>query len=357
MKRIPVKFLLMTLPVFILASCTPKGGDETERLQPPPADTSDATNFFYDNAPTYELPLASVVVEGEVENPGIVDFQVLPVRSVIVKETRLAEQGDLFTGAYRYDGYSMSDILDQRIIRKKNAEEFEPVIDLFVVIENEKGERAVISWGEIYYPNHLHEIIIAHRVMRIVPSKTHELWPLPGESKLVVGGDLITDRNILYPVRLRVVSHPRSFRTEKGIKPLFSPEIKIFTGDDQIDTWTGLPDDTQKITYRNIFYGRGRGIHSTTPFTGSVLKELLLPHFGINGKSIREGVFLITAADGYRGVFTFSEIMNRNDQEETLLLCNPEAMDDGIFRIFPAGDFFSDRAIKAVTGIYFSYIP
>jgi hypothetical protein len=37
-----------------------------------------------------------------------------------------------------------------------------------------------------------------------------------------------------------------------------------------------------------------------------------------------------------------------------MLMCYPEAKDNGIFRVFPSSDFFSDRAIKGITGIYFS---
>ncbi|MCK5171326.1 MAG: hypothetical protein KAQ75_15720, partial [Bacteroidales bacterium] len=68
----------------------------------------------------------------------------------------------------------------------------------------------------------------------------------------------------------------------------------------------------------------------------------------------REGIFLVVAKDGYRGVFTFSEVMNRNDQSEILLICRPETTNNGIFRLFPACDFFSDRAIKGINEIYFS---
>jgi hypothetical protein len=55
--------------------------------------------------------------------------------------------------------------------------------------------------------------------------------------------------------------------------------------------------------------------------------------------------------DGYRCVYTFSEVFNRNDQAEVLLIEDPENQDGGTFRFFPAGDFFSDRAVKAVSEI------
>jgi hypothetical protein len=318
------------------------------------ADTTDATNDFYDNAETHQLPAQALTIEGEISNPGIVDFSKLPLRSVIVKETLLAENGDKFVGAYRYDGYALYDILNLVKLNKKNKEEFNPIIDLYVQVENDKGEKVNISWGEIYYPNHLQEIIIATQVMRIVPSKTNDLWPLPEVSKLVVSRDLITERNISNPLKITVKSYPKSFETVKGLKPLFSSTIDIYNENEKVETLTGYPKGMQIEKFNTIFYGRGRGIHSTQPFTGVLLKDVLGKNTTFDQKNIREGIFLIVAKDGYRGVFSFSEIMNRNDQAEVLLVCQPELTDDGIFRTFPACDFFSDRAIKGINAIYFS---
>ena len=144
------------------------------------------TNNFYDNTATFDLPVMELTVEGEIANPGMVNFSSLPLHSVIVKETLLdSAGGDRFTGAFRYDGYSLFDILEMRIIRKANAEEFNSIIDLYIEIENETGEKVVFSWGEIYYPTNLHKILIAGSVSRIVPSKTKELWNLPESSKIV----------------------------------------------------------------------------------------------------------------------------------------------------------------------------
>ena len=74
-------------------------------------DSSDMTNNFYDNVETYPLPVKELFIDGEVANPGKVDFTNLPLHSVLVKETLLDSAGkDRFTGAYRYDGYSLFDI-------------------------------------------------------------------------------------------------------------------------------------------------------------------------------------------------------------------------------------------------------
>jgi hypothetical protein len=104
----------------------------------PAADAGDRNNNFYDNAETYSLPGGEIEVTGEIENPGKVDLSKLSKHSVIVKETLLKEDGtDAFVGAYRYDGYSLFDILTDRIIKKKNVSEFKPIIDLYV--EGGKG--------------------------------------------------------------------------------------------------------------------------------------------------------------------------------------------------------------------------
>jgi len=317
-------------------------------------DSLNATNDFYDDSETSSLQIFNLEVTGEITNPGKVDFSELPIHSVIVKETVLDGSKDKFVGAYRYEGYSLYDILNKRILNKKNAEVFPPIIDLFVEIENDKGEKAVISWGEIFYPNHLHEIIIATKATRIVPSKTKELWELPLESKVVVANDLITERNISHPVKITVKSYNKDLNVEKGKSPLYSPKIDIYIENDIVETLLKNPTNIPEQTLHTIFYGRGRGIHSTQPFTGISLKHFFNEKIKKTQKSLREGIFVIAADDGYRGVFTYSELSNRNDQAEVLLICNPELKHKGIFRILPSCDFFSDRAINAINAIYYS---
>jgi hypothetical protein len=107
----------------------------------------------------------------------------------------------------------------------------------------------------------------------------------------------------------------------------------------------------KKLRYESVFYGRGRGIHSTTPFNGYQFKEVLGPYFKIEPGLLKDGYFVIASVDGYRCVYTFSEIFNRNDQAEVLLVEDPKNDDGGAFRLFPSADFFSDRAIKAVSEI------
>jgi len=317
-------------------------------------DSTDMTNNFYDNVETYSLPVKDLVIEGEIGNPGKIDFRSLPLHSVIVKEALLdSAGGDRFVGAYRYDGYSLFDILDKSVLKKKNSAEFRPIIDLYVEVENAKGEKVVFSWGEIYYPNNLHKIIIATGVARIVPSKTKELWPLPAESKIVSASDLVTERNISSPVRITVKSYSRSFIVKQGMSPMYSSAVDIFVSDKKVETMEAVPSGLADITFNTIFYGRGKGIHSTTPFNGVLLKDVLAKDFPVTRDNLKTGLVCVAGKDGYRSVLTFSELFNRNDQQEFMMIKTNKDEDGGLFRIFAASDFFSDRAIKSVSEIHF----
>jgi hypothetical protein len=338
-----------------LVTCKSEKGKSDARLTVSDrqlTDTTDMTNNFYDNTETYPLPVVDLIVEGEVTNPGKVDFSKLTKRSVIVKEALLDSSGsDRFIGAYRYDGYSLFDILNDRIPKKANSSEFKPIIDLYIEVENKKGEKVLFSWGEIYYPNNLHRIIIASDVSRIVPSKTKELWPLPPESRIVAGNDLVTERNVSSPVKITVRSYPHSFKVDRTMNPMYSADFRILKGSEQLDIITKLPSGINLQTFSTIFYGRGRGIHSTTPFTGILLKDFLLKYCPFNRENLKAGILCLVGLDGYRCTFSYSEVFNRNDQQEFLLIPSLPGEDGGLFRVFAAGDFFSDRAVKSLSEI------
>ncbi len=315
---------------------------------------SAVTNSFFDNDTLHNLKMSKIYVEGEIENPGYIKFDNLPVHSVIVKETTLGADGKpAFVGAYRYDGYSLADILNPFILKKNNANDFPPLTDLYIEIFNAEGQRVVISWGEIYYPNKQGQIIIAEKVMRIIPEKTGERWPLPEYGCVVVSNDLITSRNISNPVRIVIRSAGIEHIIEKGKFPL-EKDFCIFENNGVItDSLFNLPEGFVPLTLHTAFYGKGRGLHTLDPFTGYNIKHLLEHSIHLNSTALSEGLIIFLSDDGYRAVFSLSELINRNDQEYTLLLFNPEDKKSGKFRVFPSCDFFSDRAVKGLSRIIY----
>jgi len=310
------------------------------------------TNDFYDDAPTNPLKgNSSILVTGEVEKEMKIDFSGLPLHSVIVKETTIEGDGVGFTGAYRYDGYSLYDILDRIVLKKKNEAEFPPIIDLYVEVSNEEGESVVLSWGELYYPSNRHQVLIAASVARIVPSKSKDLWPLPDKAKLIVGPDLITVRNISNPSKITIRSLDSKYAITKGMRPMFSDKIRLCVNGFLKGEIASIPKDDVAYTYQTVFYGRGMGIHRITPFTGSLLSERLKGSWVLSTESLQKGLVVIAGIDGYRAAFTLSEIVNRNDQNEILLIDRGNEDGAGRFSLFPGCDFFSDRAIKSIREI------
>jgi hypothetical protein len=313
---------------------------------------SGQTNDFYDDAPTTRLKGSTkILVTGEVENDMTIDITRLPMHSITIKETTLTDGKVGFTGAYRYDGCSVYDILDSVVLKKKNEAEFPPIIDLYVEITNDRGETVTFSWGEIYYPVNRHRLMIATSVARIVPSKAKDLWPLPEETRIVAGNDLVTARNISNPVKITVKSLDSKYTVNRNITPLFSDTMKICVNGKQRSLLTRLPETVGNERYQTVFYGRGMGIHGTTPFAGGKLADLLHDYYKVSPEALRNGMVVIAGIDGYRAAFTLSEIVNRNDQQEVLIIDRDNYEGAGRFSLFPAGDFFSDRAIKAIMEI------
>ncbi|NTW23217.1 MAG: hypothetical protein HGA37_00845 [Lentimicrobium sp.] len=311
------------------------------------------TNDFYDDAPQNDLKMSTLTLAGEIANPGIVDFSLLPVRQLVVKETAFNGENGKFEGAYQYEGYSLYDILDKVVLKKKNETEFPPIIDLYVEIENADGEKIVLSWGEIYYPIHRHEILIAAKVRRIVPSKTKDLWPLPADSKLIVASDLYTERNISNPVKITVKSSTLSFKIDRDIPDMYAPELKFYTGSRHLTTLADGMLKGNMVSYGSVFYGRGRGIHGTTPFNGVMFKNFAAEYYKMSPEALKTGLFIVSAPDGYRAVFTYSEIFNRNDQAEVLIVPYNNKKNEGAYLLYPAADFFSDRSIRCWNEVKF----
>lgn len=144
-------------------------------------------------------------------------------------------------------------------------------------------------------------------------------------------------------------------KVDRTMNKMFSSEIILFKGKAEEDVIKNLPDKLPLQTFNTIFYGRGRGIHSTTPFTGVLLKDLLINYYPLVRENLKSGIMCFAGIDGYRCALSYSEIFNRNDQQEFLLIRCKEGDDGGLYRIFAASDFFSDRAVKALHEIHMGY--
>jgi hypothetical protein len=311
---------------------------------------ADDTNDFYSKSAFKELGKPSLELLGEISSPGAIDLSGMPLHRVINRESKIRNGKTEFHGAYRYEGYSLFDILNNHLPQKKNAQEFKQTLDLLVAIENKAGERVVISWGEVFYPVAENRIIIAVRASPIIPILTKEEWTLPDHPRLICGNDLFSARNLDNPSKITVFSAPISF-PKKDVKELYSAQITLLMDGKKVE----LPAFTghEERTCPSIFYGRGKGFQGYQNFSGYLLKSIMQDHVAATPEIMKTGYFVLFGVDGYRIALSYSELCNRNDQAEFLLIDQGQGQNGGRYSVFPAADFFSDRAIKAVQEIYF----
>ncbi len=256
-----------------------------------------------------------------------------------------------FIGSYVFQGYSLFDILRERVVKKKNEKEFQSVIDLFVVVENKKGEKTVFSWGEIFYPTAPNRVLVAAKAARIVPSMTKESWPLPTAGRIVAANDLVSERNLDDPVRITVLSPPYPSPSKKEAT-LFSASARIINHSREVGKISSLQEGVPLLTLPSVFYGRGKGFHGIAYFEGAPLRLILKDLVPADTTNIKRGYLVLAGDDGYRAVCSASEVFNRNDNGE-FLFCDRGEKDGGRFSIYPGPDFFSDRAVKALKEIQF----
>jgi hypothetical protein len=313
-------------------------------------------NSLYHQTESTDLVVGSLSIEGEVENPDVVNLDQFYRREVVVKEARFDKESAIeFIGAYRYKGYSLFDLLHPYNHQKKNKETFPPVIDLFLTIENDKGEKVVFSWSEIFHVNNPHQVIIAAEMAPIVPYKKEVDYPKANAWKLVAANDLFAYRMLENPVKITIESFDeKEYKIEKGMKPMYSESVRVVlqNGGDFV-----IGQNSNEATYTKYytaFYGMGMGYHPAQYFSGPQLVTFFEDKIDLFDHELIAGSLVcFVGLDGYRTIYSYSELFNRTDQVAPILAVPENSEDGGFYRIFHPADFYADRSVKSLQEIYF----
>ena len=311
-------------------------------------DKSESSPSFFDDSEAKEYLLKSILVEGEVENPGAVDLLLLPLHSFPFKDVVYGGEKNKFNGSYYVSGYSLFDIINLKKVKKANEAEFKPAVDLYVVVENDKGDKAVFSWGELFYAKDNFRTVITKSVRAINPSKMKMKWSLPEVPVLVSGNDAFNFRTITNPTKITVKSFAGTYSKER-IKEIFTPEFSIIKsdGDVLVNEISGI----EKRKFRGLSYGHGMGWKGVDEVEGFVFKDVLRNYIPIDEKQIASTVICVSAKDGYRVTYSLSEIVNRNDMNDFLLVEKNGSLEEGKYNLFATTDFFVDRNVRSVEKI------
>lgn len=313
---------------------------------------SGSNNYFNRDKP-HDLAFPTrILVTGEVERDVYVKIDKLPWHSVTVKEAIPDGDSVAFFGAFRYDGFALSDILSTVKVDKWSKESFYPPVDLYVEVWNDKGEHVVFSWGEIFYSADVYKIILARSVTRVIPGKTGEMWNLPRNSKIVAGFDHYSVRNIENPVKIVIRSLRGNFIVDRDPEIFRSDSLLIYNGEKRLAVLDpALYLNASLTEQKTMFYGQSMGNKGEKVYRGFNLGQILDSAYTGAPGTLAGKIVCIEGTDGYRASFSLSELINRNDHREPLLVYGEQEEGRVGFSVFCSSDMFADRAIKSVSKI------
>jgi hypothetical protein len=311
-------------------------------------DRPQPTNNLFDDFELKAFAPGSIMVEGEVQNPGPVQLSGLPVQNIPIKAMSVEGAKTEFKGAYFVSGYSLCDILNLKTVKKVPENKFSPPVDLYAIVENDKGDKAAVSWGEIYYRDS-HNILISSSIRAVNPARGATKWPLPTESQLICGNDLLNARTIGNPTKITIKSFRGSFPSEKPKDP-YSPGFRILGKSGAVEI-KDIDSAVEKRACGNVLYGHGMGFKEVLNVKGFVLKDLIESKTKTTSLDLRKTIAVVSAKDGYRVVFSLSELLNRNDYQDLLLVDKKDSSSDGRYLLIVTGDYFADRNVKSIEKI------
>lgn len=312
-------------------------------------------NSVYHQTDETKLKVGEIVIEGEVKNPGKVSLRRLYKREVFHKQATLGDSGKIdFVGAYRYRGYSLFDMLNSFIVEKKNLEEFRPATDLYIIIENDKGDRVSFSWNEIFFTHFPHQVIIATESAPIKPYKREVEYPTGNAWKVVASTDLFAYRELENPTKIIVKSFDKkSYTINRELDDKYSPNVTIVVDNNTVKTVDATETSATDITYNAVFYGLGMGYHDTPYFRGFPLRPHVTDFFAADAASWqRNGLVCAVGKDGFRNIFSVSELLNRVDGVEPILAI-PPVKESGHFRLYHPSAFYADFSVRNLMELNF----
>jgi hypothetical protein len=297
-------------------------------------------------------------------------------------------------GAYRttleVEGFTLKDVLDRFDVKKAVDDGYNRPLDTYIDIRGRKGDRAIVSYSEAflvgdggpllvskarYVLPHKHETLDAAdfdaSLFMDIPkrrsvdvsmcSACHDGGTLvriapPQGWMLVVpqdgfGGRFVEDVERIDVQQVGITVKADKAAGEKGL--VETPDIVGIDG-----ARTPLAGSTVAAaahdTWKDATYGMGMGFHGYREWEGITLASVLRPLVPA-GTDLRRTWVLVTAIDGYRSLYSGSEVFVAPKGREVMLAdkINGKApgVGSGRYHIVPRADFYIDRDVRMVKEI------
>jgi precorrin-4 methylase len=272
-----------------------------------------------------------------------------------------------FRGVFQYRGVPLQYLLRNAHIQKEESG-FSKSIDLAIVIRGEDGEKAILSWGEVFYQNPS-DAILAFAARPCMPMKKctschndlkYQRWLEPlkrriGFPKLILPGDFFTDRCVEKVTNIEVVDlhHGKILKRKKS---LYSRRISIADVMKRTVVIESLSSYSPFEVYAKQA-GDGKGYHGLRLYRGVSLAEILKRNGIIPDL---HSLLVISAPDGYCSVISSGELFLSSLGRNIMIADKADGKpirESGRFNLILPDDLSADRWVKALERIEILTIP
>lgn len=274
-----------------------------------------------------------------------------------IRTPEVSPQGEIL-GAYTYTGIPVLYIMEGIAAEKNESAVFDRPLDMAVYFTSYDGRTSYFSYGELTTANDSLPVMLAYHREQILPSKEPEKYTrnkYPGNInglRLICPREADTARYLDNVVRMtltRLSTPDRLLPVQRKNRDCSSASIECVEGNKK---WAAAYENVPLKKISNWFrIGHGRGIKGYHLHTASGYHLPSFLRHNFPGCSAGD-FFLFVACDGYRSIFSGSEIFRTSAGDSFLLL---ESLDgkppQGGKTIGTVADFFVDRCAWGITHV------
>jgi DMSO/TMAO reductase YedYZ molybdopterin-dependent catalytic subunit len=331
----------------------------------------------------------AVFLKGALARPGQLDAALtrgLPTYRRLVK---VAGSDGRYRCTVEVEGYALKDVLD-RVQVKKVDDGFNEALDTFITVKGRNGTQILLSYSELYMAGDGGPLL-AERAQLLFP---HHHMPLEDDSNNPTVMRSIGERGSLSlqscaachtGEKLPVLSLPQGWllvtspaaaevRFVEDVNEIMVHQVGILVKDERATTKKTVinepiivgPDGKQtaltpqlyrrlpRLAWQDTTIGKGMGFHGYHTWQGTRLDAVLRPLLPA-GIALNKTWILVTAADGYRTLFSGSEVFAAPEGKSVLLADRKDGealgAGSGRYHVVSRTDFFIDRSVRLVKEI------
>ena len=329
-------------------------------------------------------------ITGAVAKPGAVDAKTLKGLNKYNRLVKIADAKGNFLASMEVSGYALKDVLERKEVKKQD-DGFDKPMDTFITAKGLEGGNVLFSYGEVFLSGD-EGVILADSARMILPHGHDPLNAGKNDPTILLdikkrgsinldscvschNGDATAD--LYFPKGWLLVSAQDGFagRFVENLTEINISQVGIKATDTRRsggrDSFVESPaivgpdgkshvfnaDDFQKLPrlkMEDAGIGLGRGFRGVRVWEGAPLKGML-EHLLPQGVDPRSTYVLVTAADGYRSLFSGAEVFYKADEKCVLIIDRRDGKalerGQGQYTMLPRGDFYADRHVRMVKEI------